>query len=107
MIGVNTDASVRELKGPSRPINSEDDRAEILAALRCVDYTVLFNEQTPEALISELKPDVHVKAGDYTEAQLPEAKIVRSYGGDVVIAPFVAGKSTTKTIEKINNATDV
>lgn len=103
IIGVNSDVSVRKIKGPTRPINNEDDRAEILTSLACVDVAVLFNEDTPEAIIAELKPDVHVKAGDYTEDQLPEAKIVRSYGGEVVIAPFVDGKSTTKTIQKINS----
>ncbi len=102
MVGVNTDASVKTLgKGDDRPINSLEDRLTVLAALRAVDFVVSFDEQTPEALISELKPDIHVKGGDYTEAQLPEAKIVRSYGGEVVILPLLEGRSTTATLKKL------
>lgn len=101
VLGLNTDDSVRRLKGPTRPVHNQDDRAEVLAALSCIDYVVLFDEQTPEAIISELKPSIHVKGGDYTEEQLPEAKIVRAYGGDVVIVDLVPGKSTTNTINKI------
>ncbi len=102
IMGVNTDDSVKKIKGPSRPIVPEHERAEMLAALECVSYVVLFHENTPEQIISEIKPDIHVKGGDYTIDQLPEAKIVQSYGGEVVIMPTVAGKSTTNIIKKIS-----
>ena len=103
IVGLNSDASVRRLgKGPERPINSEEDRAAILAALRCVDGVVLFDEPTPESLISQLRPDVHVKGGDYREEDLPEAPIVRSYGGDVVLLPLLEGRSTSSIIRKLS-----
>jgi glycerol-3-phosphate cytidylyltransferase len=102
IVGLNTDASVKRLgKGENRPINSLEDRAEVLSALRSVDAVVAFDEDTPEALIEALRPDVHVKGGDYTEEDLPEAKIVRSYGGEVVILPTLEGRSTTATLRKL------
>lgn len=101
VVGINSDVSVRSLgKGPNRPINREDDRAVVLSALRCVDAVLLFQEQTPELLIEKLRPDVHVKGGDYQEEDLPEAKIVRGYGGQVVILPLLEGRSTTSILEK-------
>ena len=102
VVGVNSDASVKKLKGESRPINSEYDRAFVLDGLKAVDYTVIFGEDTPEDLIACLKPSVHVKGGDYKKEDLPETKIVESYGGKVVILNFVEGKSTTNIINKIN-----
>ncbi len=102
VVGVNSDASVKKLKGESRPINSEYDRAFVLDGLKAVDYTVIFGEDTPEDLIAYLKPSVHVKGGDYKKEDLPETKIVESYGGKVVILNFVEGKSTTNIINKIN-----
>lgn len=102
VVGVNSDASVKKLKGESRPINSEYDRAFVLDGLKAVDYTVIFEEDTPEDLIAYLKPSVHVKGGDYKKEDLPETKIVESYGGKVVILNFVEGKSTTNIINKIN-----
>lgn len=101
VIGVNTDSSVKDYKGDLRPIVPEDERAELLAALEMVDYVVKFSERTPENIISALKPDIQVKGGDYTPDQLPEAKVVYSYGGKVEIVPFVKGKATTGIIEKI------
>ncbi|MDI7275430.1 MAG: D-glycero-beta-D-manno-heptose 1-phosphate adenylyltransferase, partial [Anaerolineae bacterium] len=101
IVGVNSDASVRRLKGPTRPINSHADRVTVLAALEAVDHVVLFEEDTPERLISELRPDVHVKGSDYSIESLPEAAIVQSYGGRVVILPLVEGKSTTAIVRKI------
>jgi len=101
VVGLNTDSSVRKIKGEKRPIVPEDERAEILSALEMVDYVVMFSDETPENLIWELQPDVHVKGGDYTEEMLPEARIVRSYGGDVVIIPMIEGKATTNIIKKI------
>lgn len=101
IVGVNSDSSVKKLKGPTRPINSENDRANLLSALKTVDYTVIFEEDTPESLIEYLKPSIHVKGGDYKKEDLPETKIVESYGGEVIILNFVEGKSTTNIINKI------
>ncbi|MCF2611964.1 D-glycero-beta-D-manno-heptose 1-phosphate adenylyltransferase [Fusobacterium perfoetens] len=101
IIGVNSDASVKRLKGESRPINNQFDRAEMLSGLKVVDYTVIFEEDTPEELIATLKPSIHVKGGDYKKEDLPETKIVESYGGEVRILSFVEGKSTTNIVKKI------
>ncbi len=102
IVGLNTDASVKKLKGNDRPINNEEDRAEVLLALKAVDHVVLFGEQTAESLIAEVKPNIYVKGGDYTLETLPEAKIVQSYGGRVEFIPMVAGRSTTNVINKIS-----
>ena len=104
VLGLNTDASVRRLKGPSRPINSEDERAEVLAALECVSYVVLFDEQTPVETIELLRPDVHAKGGDYRVEDLPEAATVQAYGGEVAILPLVPGRSTTRLVELLGSA---
>ena len=101
VLGLNTDASVRGNKGPSRPINNELNRAKVAGALQAVDYVVLFGEKTAENLIAKVKPDVYVKGGYYTLATLPEAKIVQSYGGRVEFIQMVAGCSTTNVIKKI------
>jgi rfaE bifunctional protein nucleotidyltransferase chain/domain len=101
VVGVNTDASVRSLKGPSRPVVPEAERAELLAGLECVDYVTLFSEATPNAVIERLRPEVHVKGGDYSADALPEAPLVRSYGGEVVIVPLVPGRSTTELIRRM------
>ncbi|WP_051180120.1 D-glycero-beta-D-manno-heptose 1-phosphate adenylyltransferase [Selenomonas ruminantium] len=101
VLGLNTDESVRRLKGPERPINNELDRAKVVGALQAVDYVVLFGEQTAEAVIAEVKPDIYVKGGDYTLDTLPEAKIVQSYGGKVAFIDMVEGRSTTNIINKI------
>jgi len=106
VLGLNTDASVRRLKGPSRPINREEDRAEVVGALKSVDYVVLFGEETAEALIAEVRPAVYVKGGDYTLDTLPEAKIVQSYGGRVEFVDMVEGRSTTNVIERIRQERD-
>ena len=103
VLGLNTDESVRRLKGPERPINSELDRAKVVGALKAVDYVVLFGEHTAEAVIAEVKPDVYVKGGDYTLDTLPEAKIVQSYGGKVAFIDMVEGRSTTNIINKIKS----
>lgn len=102
IVGVNSDASVKRLKGEKRPINCEEERLEMLSGLKPVDYVIPFSEDTPEKLISELKPSLHVKGGDYLKEELPETKIVESYGGEVIILSLVEGKSTTKILEKIN-----
>ena len=103
VIGLNSDDSVRRLKGNGRPINTEDDRAEVLDALRAVDAVTIFDEPTAEALIAMVRPDVYVKGGDYTLETLPEAKIVQEYGGRVEFVPLVAGRSTTNVIERIRS----
>jgi D-beta-D-heptose 7-phosphate kinase/D-beta-D-heptose 1-phosphate adenosyltransferase len=100
VIGVNSDASVKRLKGPTRPIQNENDRAEILAALACVDFTAVFTEDTPERLIHQVKPDVLVKGGDWKIDSIVGAPYVMSYGGKVMSLQFIDGKSTTKIIEK-------
>ena len=101
IVGLNSDDSVRRLKGNSRPINNQNDRAEVLSGLKAVDYVIFFGENTAEALISEIKPDIYVKGGDYSLKTLPEAKIVQNFGGRVEFINLVAGKSTTNLIEKI------
>ena len=104
IVGLNDDESVRRLKGASRPINSQDDRAEVLLGLKAVDHVIFFGEQTAENLIAEVKPDIYVKGGDYTLETLPEAKIVQSYGGRVELVNLVAGRSTTNVVKKILEA---
>ena len=100
IVGVNSDSSVRKIKGKCRPVIPEAERAEIIASLESVDYVIVFFETTPNNLIRLIKPNVHVKAG-YEINQLPEADIVRSYGGKVVIAEEVSGYSTTRLIRRI------
>jgi len=102
IIGVNTDDSVKRLKGPTRPVNNQNDRAEVLVALKSVDIAVFFDEDTPKRLIELVKPDVLVKGGDYTIPQIVGADFVLVNGGDVKVIPYVEGKSTSKIIEKIN-----
>lgn len=101
VVGLNSDASVRRLKGPERPVNEEADRAEVLDALRAVDYVTIFDEPTAAELIEIIRPDVYVKGGDYTIATLPEAEIVRGYGGHVEFIDLVPERSTTRVIEKL------
>ena len=104
IVGLNTDESVRRLKGDSRPINNQFDRAEILLGLKAVDHVIIFGEQTAESLIRQVKPNVYVKGGDYTLETLPEAKIVQQFGGRVELVNLVAGHSTTNIVEKILGA---
>ena len=101
VVGVNSDASTRGLKGPGRPINDQDSRALVLASLLMVDAVVIFDEPTPINLITALKPDVLVKGGDYTIENIVGAKEVIANGGRVVINPIVEGFSTTNIIEKM------
>ncbi len=103
ILGLNTDASVQRLKGLDRPVTNEQDRAFQAASLLCVDAVTLFDEDTPEALIHTLRPDVLVKGGDYTIDTIVGAGFVQSYGGSVEIIPFVQGYSTTSIIERIKN----
>jgi len=101
IIALNSDESVRKLKGPSRPINNEDDRIEVLSALSFVDYIVLFDETSPSELLAFIKPDVHVKGADYSIETLPELKVIVENGGRVEFIELVEGKSTTSIIEKM------
>jgi len=100
VLGLNDDASVRCLKGPTRPINTQDDRAQVLAALAAVDTVVLFGEATPLELIKVLKPDILVKGADYTEATVVGAAEIKAWGGKVVLIDLLAGRSTTRMIER-------
>ena len=101
IVGLNSDVSVKKIKGESRPINPEMDRAEVLAGLEAVSYIVLFNETSPVKLLEEIKPDIYTKGADYTVETLPEAKTVLSYGGKIEFIKFLEGRSTTKIIDKI------
>ena len=103
VVAVNSDDSVRQLKGENRPLVPEEERAEMLSGLECVDYVIIFPELTPIELLSELKPNIHVKGGDYKLEQLVEKEIVEENGGKVVVGINVPGKSTTNLIEVICN----
>ncbi|MBX9880436.1 MAG: D-glycero-beta-D-manno-heptose 1-phosphate adenylyltransferase [Sphingomonas sp.] len=106
IVGLNSDASVRALKGPRRPINPEGDRAAVLAALGCVDLVVLFEEATPARLIEAIRPDLFVKGGDYTIPTLPEAPLVQRLGGEVKLLDFLDDRSTTSIIDRIRASYD-
>lgn len=103
IVGLNDDTSVGRLKGPNRPVVGQADRAELLASLECVDYVVIFSEDTAAALVGSLQPDIYVKGTDYGEGgkELPEAATVREYGGRIELAPLVAGRSTTDLIQQV------
>ncbi|MCK4578941.1 MAG: D-glycero-beta-D-manno-heptose-7-phosphate kinase [Candidatus Marinimicrobia bacterium] len=103
VLGLNTDRSVRQLKGPSRPIMQEGDRAKVMSALASVDAVTFFDEETPLNLINAVKPDVLVKGADYTEDQVIGAKEVKSWGGEVRLVPLVEGQSTSRLIEELSN----
>lgn len=107
VVGVNTDDAVRRLKGPDRPLIPESERAEVLAALECVDYVTLFNEDLPIEVILALKPDIDTKGGDYKIEDMPEAEAVHSVGGRVELIPFTKtrteGKSTTDLIRRASD----
>jgi rfaE bifunctional protein nucleotidyltransferase chain/domain len=106
VVGLNSDASVRRLKGPSRPVVPEGDRAAVLEALKSVDAVVVFGEDTPIRLMRELEPTVYVKGGDYRIEDLPEAEVAREFGAEVRIIPFEPGYSTSALIEKIKSIPD-
>lgn len=101
IVGLNSDCSVRELKGPTRPVNHQEDRAEVIAAMAAVDYVVIFDEKTAETTVAAIKPDIYAKGGDYTVDKLPEAAIVAQYGGKTVLIPEVPGRSSTNIIRRI------
>jgi D-beta-D-heptose 7-phosphate kinase/D-beta-D-heptose 1-phosphate adenosyltransferase len=100
VVGLNTDSSVKKIKGKDRPINKESDRAMVLSALSFVDYITLFGETTPEKLIMKLRPDILVKGGDWKIEDIVGGAFVRSYGGKIKRIPFVKGYSTTSIIER-------
>ena len=102
VVALNTDASARRLgKGPDRPLNNQTDRVHMMAALESVSLVTWFDDDTPEALIGQLRPDVLVKGGDYDMQTLPETRLVQSWGGRALAIPFVAGYSTTALVQKI------
>ena len=101
VVAINSDRSVRELKGPDRPVFDQDERAEILAALRHVDYVIIFDDISPRSLISKLLPDVLVKGGDYQIDEIHGREEVEAAGGKVVPLPFVPGASTTSLLERM------
>ena len=101
IVGLNSDESVRRLKGVTRPVNSQYDRSNILAALECVDYVVIFGDETPESLIESIKPHVLVKGADYKPEQVVGREFVESYGGRLELIPFIENHSTSNIISKI------
>lgn len=107
VVGLNSDRSVRSIKGEGRPVNTELDRAEVLAALGSVDYVAVFDEDTPEKLIKKLRPDILVKGGDWKEDDIVGAEFVKSHGGRVVRIPFVKGHSTTSLIRRISGHQEI
>ncbi len=105
-VGVNSDASVRKLKGPGRPVTPQDERAEVLAALESVDFITIFDEDTAESLVAQVRPDVYVKGGDYSRdpasPRFPvEGHMARTYGGSVEIVGYIPGRSTTELLEHL------
>ena len=103
LVAINSDRTVRELKGPDRPVFNEAERAEILAALRCVDFVTIFDDVSPRTLIANLLPDVLVKGGDYGLDQIHGREEVEAAGGKVISLPFVDGASTTTLIQRISD----
>jgi D-beta-D-heptose 7-phosphate kinase/D-beta-D-heptose 1-phosphate adenosyltransferase len=104
VVGVNSDASTRRTKGPGHPVIPEEDRIELLEALPCVDHVVVFDEDTPEALIRRIKPDLHVKGGDHADDHLVEEPVVTELGGEIIVLPLLPGRSTSNTINRIRDA---
>ena len=103
VVCVNSDSSVRALKGADRPLVPEDERAELLAGLECVDYVTVFSERDAKAVLSQLKPDIHIKGGDYKKDEVIEREVVEANGGKVMIGLNVPGKSTTNLIKTIRD----
>jgi len=101
VVGINSDRSVKLLKGEYHPIISELERSEMIQSLKPVNYSIIFDELTPEKLIREIKPHIHVKGGDYSMDEIPESKIMNEIGGKTIIVPLIPGKSSTAVIQKI------
>ncbi|RCV47853.1 D-glycero-beta-D-manno-heptose 1-phosphate adenylyltransferase [Marinitenerispora sediminis] len=106
LVCVNSDAAIRRLKGPDRPIMAQEDRIRVLSALDCVDAVAVFDEPTPAEILGRLRPDVWVKGGDYAVDDLPEAPVVAGYGGEVVLLPLLPGRSTTRLVAEMRAASD-
>jgi rfaE bifunctional protein nucleotidyltransferase chain/domain len=106
IVGLNSDASVRRNKGPSRPVVGEDDRAEVIAALEAVDYVTIFDDVEPSAILARLQPDIHCKGAEYADGKrpVPELDIVLGYGGEVRFLPLHEGRSTSALLERIESA---
>ncbi|MFN8674197.1 MAG: D-glycero-beta-D-manno-heptose 1-phosphate adenylyltransferase [Candidatus Sericytochromatia bacterium] len=102
-VGINSDSSVKKLKGESRPINNEKDRAKLLSYLEFIDYAIIFEEKTADNIIDLIKPDIYVKGGDYTKESLPEYQTLLKYNSEIAFVNFVNGYSTTKILEKIKS----
>ena len=103
IVALNSDSPVKQIKGPKRPINNQDVRAETLSALECVDYIVIFDEVDPVKILSEIKPNIHVKGGDYKITQIIEKDIVEKNNGKIILIPKIKGYSTTNLIKRILN----
>ncbi len=103
IVGLNSDDSVHRLKGPERPVNSEEDRAVVLGALKAVDYVVIFDEDTPYELIKAIRPNILVKGGDYKMEDIVGADFVAESGGETIVLPFLEGRSTTKILNQIKS----
>lgn len=103
VVALNSDQSVRQLKGSKRPILPEDERAELLAGLKCVDAVVIFDEPTPAGVLEAIRPDIHVKGGDYDKASLPETPVLEQIGATIRFVPLIEGRSTTSLIERIKS----
>jgi len=104
IVGVNSDESVKQIKGPTRPVLPESDRCELLGAMEMVDFVILFNEPAPYDLIAAIRPDVLVKGGDWNSEKIIGADLVEEVGGRVVVVPYIKGFSTTEIIERITNS---
>jgi len=102
IVAINSDVSTAQIKGPKRPINNENDRAESVAALECVDYVIIFSEENPIKFLEEIKPNIHVKGGDYDMSQIIEKDIVEKNNGKIILIPEIKGYSTTDIIKKIS-----
>jgi D-beta-D-heptose 7-phosphate kinase/D-beta-D-heptose 1-phosphate adenosyltransferase len=107
IVGLNSDDSARRVKGPDRPVMLEEDRVELLEALPCVDHVIVFDEDTPEALIRRVEPDLHVKGGDHAGDRLAEESAVEEVGGEVIVLPLLPGRSASATIEHIRSSSGV
>jgi rfaE bifunctional protein nucleotidyltransferase chain/domain len=108
VVGINSDSSTRQIKGPARPLMCEQDRAEVLSALEMVDYVVIFDEPEPSAALARLKPDIHCKGEEYANGNrpVPERAVVESYGGEIRFLPLHQGRSTTGLMAKIRAAAE-
>jgi D-glycero-beta-D-manno-heptose 1-phosphate adenylyltransferase len=104
VVGINSDKSVKQIKGPARPVLPESDRCELLGAMEMVDFVILFNEPDPYDLIAAIQPDVLVKGGDWNSEKIIGADLVEEAGGSVVVVPYIKGFSTTEIIERIRNS---